>query len=161
MSDGARTPAENDKVLAKAQELGFDVVCGTSKTLLLDLDAGRELNVDVYQLICEKYGTPEMTCWKSKSGKGTHVMLRFNHNKVFLNNAVATALECALGSDPVRCALDIERGLGSKADDPVRVLFKPTNRIKPELLAEFAKLDEAQQRQVFLTSVKLEETKRG
>lgn len=106
----------------RAREEGFTIIYGSPHTLLLDLDDGGEMHEPSLELLCALVGElPMTTRWPSKSGKGTHVVLRFA--KATFTPAEALVAEVILGSDPKRALLYLKR-LQNGVPEP-RVLFMP------------------------------------
>lgn len=105
----------------RAKERGLICVYGTEDTLLLDLDDGAVPNVVMLAKLEQLLGPWEMQSWRSKSGTGQHVVLRFPDKK--FTPAQAMVLETALGSDPFRSVLGVMRLLNGVKEP--RVLFRP------------------------------------
>lgn len=150
------TQDARDKALDKARAFGFQVVEGMCNQLLLDLDEGQYIRAPIWDKLVAVYGQPvTQERWVSKSGKGEHVLLTFE-NTVAFTEAEACAWECALGSDPLRavlCLVRVRNGI-KKA----RVLFKPTERTTPELVAEFEQHNIEDQHKMLNAATRLDES---
>lgn len=123
MSGNAAERVED--VIESAKQAGFEVIETDPHTLLLDLDSPQALAL--YEAMLAKFGEQfclvEKQRWRSKSGKGWHVVVR---SCVFLDPYERVAMQASLGSDPVRELLAVKY----IAEDiqPFSFLFKP----KPE-----------------------------
>jgi len=149
-------PKQRDPAVVRAEQAGFQIIEAKSNQLLLDLDDGKSMDTRIYDKLCEVYGAPKMEEWRSKSGCGRHVVLTFGGGlfgtkRPDFSDAEATALECALGSDPMRAVSNILRIQYDYKE--TRVLFRPTERVAA--IAEYEKLDQEGQRQVFTAGARL------
>lgn len=127
-TDGYSTrPGKEREAKEQARARGFDVLEADSNELFIDLDGEKELNVAVLAELHEHLGEYEVATWQSKSG-GAHVVLIFPGRK--FTHAEATALEAALGSDPVRAAINIVR-MRKGVKNP-RLLFRPPQKAGAE-----------------------------
>lgn len=106
-----------------AKDAGCTVIMSTPYTLLLDMDNGAAL--DRYALmrryLLRQYpGVVEEQRWVSKSGKGTHIVMRMEHP---LEVPGRLLLQSFLGSDPVRDMLGLSM-FRMGIENPI-MLFKP------------------------------------
>lgn len=149
-------PKEVDPAILRAKAAGFRVIRADSNQLLLDLDDGQEINAEVLEKIRDVYGTPEIKEWPSKSARGRHVVLTFKNGwlkkNVAFTDAEATALECALGSDPLRAVGNIVRIKMDKED--VRILFQP-DTVPADVLEAYQGLSTEEQQQVFAAGARI------
>lgn len=159
--DDSPEPKKPDPAIARASELGFNVVMRASHQLLVDLDNGAELNLRVLEFLTKDYGKPKYEEWPSKSGRGKHVVLSFGvgifQKAVSFTDHEALLLECALGGDPMRQVMALRR-VQKEIPHP-SVLFQPTENIAPELRAAFATMTQEEVRQVFTAGAVLLEKK--
>lgn len=110
--------AARDRAIAE----GLTVVLGEPHVLLLDLDDAAEINEAVLiKLIEVTSETPVGETWTSRGGRGHHMQLTFQFWT--FTPAEAMALECALGSDPLRTLFGVSR-LKNGVKQP-RMLFRP------------------------------------
>lgn len=108
LDNGYTVDPDSDTVACDAaRRAGFDVIHARPNELSLDLDDGAEINPRVFLEIQTHFPEYEVFTWPSKSGKGSHVLFRFKGVK--FTEGEALALECALGSDPVRTAANVIR----------------------------------------------------
>jgi hypothetical protein len=111
-----------DEIEVTAKNLSCSVVYSTPTSLLLDLDTGAQR--DQFERMLPKlnrtFPAKERERWASKSKKGLHVV-------VDLETPLAVperiALQCSLGSDPMREMLGIALHQ-SGIENPI-VLFRP------------------------------------
>lgn len=129
VNESSPTQAEYDctregelKAIENALQKNLRVIRGSPHTLLLDLDDGKQMNGDMFQFLCKLLKEePTKVSWKSKSGKGTHVLLYFERNT--FTEGQALALEAILGSDPTRVLFGVVRERNGVT--PSRLLFMP------------------------------------
>jgi len=100
-----------------------EVIRSTPRTILLDLDDGAAM--DRYRHVLQRIkdlfgGLAEESRWKSKSGIGTHVVVKAGMD---LTVEQRLLLQCALGSDPIRESLGLNLLLNG-VSNPI-ALFKP------------------------------------
>jgi len=119
------TPEGAKKIKEKAKEANFTIIEGTPKTLLLDLDSWEaECRYDaMYSMLCMNFGAREKSRWKSKSGKGVHVVISLKDD---LDETTRVALQAIMGSDPKREMFGIVKILND-VEEP-SLLFKPPQK---------------------------------
>lgn len=114
------TNAGKEELEQRAEKLGCRLVETAPDLLLVDLDDHAGVNQRVLALIDATYGIGSKRSYTSRNGSGRHVVIKL---KVELSEAERLLLQCALGSDPMREALGMQRmRLGL---DPVSALFEP------------------------------------
>ena len=104
-----------------AKQAGFQIVESSDSQLLLDLDTADDLlrYNSVFSHLRNVFALREVDRWKSKSGKGLHVVVACNP----LPFPERAALQACLGSDPIREGLAIAMHRDGKKDPSV--LFMP------------------------------------
>ena len=104
-----------------AERNGFEVVRTSPDRLLLDIDREDDLRkfATGKQLLESHFGLREISRWRSKSGKGWHIIMQCNP----CDFTTRLLLHACLGSDLKREAL----GLMMQADgeNEISFLFKP------------------------------------
>lgn len=109
-----------------AEALGCTLYKGDINELLLDIDAGKRVNMDILPLVDEKFIITGQKSWKSRNG-GIHVVIQLGQH---LEPPERIALQAALGSDPKREAIATWEWFIQKTD--TISLFKPINAIVTE-----------------------------
>jgi hypothetical protein len=106
--------------VAKARAEGYEVVYGTPRTLLLDLDtpAQEQQYEETRKAVFDAFPTDEITSWKSKMGH-RHVVVTLTRE---LPIELRVALQVILGSDPLRGLCHVTQVL--EGANPI-ALFKP------------------------------------
>ena len=117
-----QTLEEFEASKAAARRRGFEIIEGGPRTLLLDLDSDEALRTyeEMLDLAHQYFGAKEKERWRSKSGKGWHIILETD---VSLIGAERIALQACLGSDLKRELLSVA-DFASGIEEP-SVLFKP------------------------------------
>ena len=120
MSEGSLCQEKYDADLAAAAEK-FDVIKGTSTTLLIDLDTpeAKAQYERVLPKVVENFAVVSTQSWLSKSGN-THVLITLAEP---LSPPWRLALQAALGSDGIREVLGLKR-YENGIPEP-SALFKP------------------------------------
>lgn len=118
----ASTQEGMDSARERACKEGMTIVIGEPNVLLLDLDDGAKMNYQVFEKLIELFGDATTESWASRGAHGTHIKLTFDMKQPF-TPAEALALECALGSDPLRTLFGVAR-LHQGVVQP-RMLFRP------------------------------------
>lgn len=113
-----------DDAIALKEEEGFTIIYGDDHTLLLDLDGLQDLIwfEHAYPKVSKTFRIQEVERWKSKSGKGTHIVL---HSDSHLSIVERLALQCILGSDRMRELYSLNRVWNGIEEKKVSILFKP------------------------------------
>ena len=121
MSENEYSDVFND-ACERATADGFIVIRSTECVLLLDIDNGAAMDAyDALKMLAESlFGVEESERWRSKSGKGWHVVLKSPRP---LSMTERLLLQCALGSDPKREMLGLH--LHRMGVENCSVLFKP------------------------------------
>lgn len=108
-----------------AEERGCDLIVADERTLLLDLDGGRERVDFMYtqlDMLRRNNSLPVLAepvqTWRSRSGENYHAVIRLVSTLPLMERI---ALQTILGSDPVREGLAYARRDGL---NPI-VLFRP------------------------------------
>jgi hypothetical protein len=110
-----------EEAIYNAEQNGFEVIHSEVDRLLLDLDDDKALRTYemVLPTVAETLELKEIDRWKSKSGTGIHVVLSCKPLCFYAR----VALQAALGSDPIRECLTVDRADNGLVEPSV--LFKP------------------------------------